>query len=318
MELRHLRYFVAVAEELSFVRAARRLRIAQPALSKQIRDLEHEVGATLFNRLPRGVRLTAAGEAFLPEARETLRGAVRARDRARDAAQDDAVSLRVAQGELFTYHAAVENLLGTFREVHRDVHLRLVSQSDAETERALRERRIDVGLVFVAQWPVEGFEAHRLLDSSATGVLLSARHPLAARSTVRLAELRSLPWLGSAPDRWPGVTKTVEAALRNRGLVHLQSAERSSASPFVNVVAEDTWALASEAVGAPYRTSSTAVAYRRFTDPPIPAWLALVWGAEAPPLVHHLVGVARSIGLTAEDHADGSGPSETIRQAAAG
>src|SRR5207249_3811224 len=78
MELRHLRYFVGVAEEHGFARAARRLNVAQPALSKQIHDLETELGVALFERLPRGVRLTRAGEAFFIEARNTLAGAVRA------------------------------------------------------------------------------------------------------------------------------------------------------------------------------------------------------------------------------------------------
>src|SRR5207244_1591118 len=78
MELRHLRYFVAVAEEGSFLRAGRRLRVAQPALSKQIRDLEREVGVKLFERLPRGARVTPAGEHFLRDTRNTLESAMRA------------------------------------------------------------------------------------------------------------------------------------------------------------------------------------------------------------------------------------------------
>ena len=85
MELRHFRYFVAVAEERSFAQAARRLRVAQPALSKQIHDLEAELGVPLFERLPRGVRLTPAGEAFLADARATLEAAGRATTSARSA-----------------------------------------------------------------------------------------------------------------------------------------------------------------------------------------------------------------------------------------
>src|SRR5207247_10722304 len=92
MELRHLRYFVAVAEELGFARAARRLHVAQPALSKQIRDLETELGVALCERLPRGARLTRAGEAFFIDARNTLDGAVRAIAAARGAPQDRAAT----------------------------------------------------------------------------------------------------------------------------------------------------------------------------------------------------------------------------------
>src|SRR5256884_582103 len=94
MELRHLRYFVGVAEEHGFARAARRLNVAQPALSKQIHDLETELGVALFERLPRGVRLTRAGEAFFIEARNTLDGAVRAIATARGASEDRASTLR--------------------------------------------------------------------------------------------------------------------------------------------------------------------------------------------------------------------------------
>src|SRR5205807_1633838 len=87
MELRHLRYFVAVAEERSFVNAARRVRVAQPALSKQIHDLERELGVALFHRLPRGVRLTRAGGTFLVHARRTLDAAERAVASTRGAAE---------------------------------------------------------------------------------------------------------------------------------------------------------------------------------------------------------------------------------------
>src|SRR5256885_10692355 len=100
MELRHFRYFVAVAEEHSFAQAARRLRVAQPALSKQIRDLETELGVTLFERIPRGVRLTRSGEAFLADARGTLDAAGRAMISARSAGKNGASDLEFAHGEL--------------------------------------------------------------------------------------------------------------------------------------------------------------------------------------------------------------------------
>src|SRR5205807_10589376 len=100
MELRHFRYFVAVAEEHSFAHAARRLRVAQPALSKQIRDLETELGVTLFERLPRGVRLTPAGEAFLADARGTLEAAGCGMSSDRSAGKNRGSDLELAQGRL--------------------------------------------------------------------------------------------------------------------------------------------------------------------------------------------------------------------------
>src|SRR6266480_3277926 len=150
MELRHLRYFVAVAEELGFARAARRLRVAQPALSKQTRDLEAELGVALFERLPRGVRLTRAGEAFLTEARKTLDGAVRAIATARGASESRATTLHFAHGELSLYAATIESLLATFRAAYPEVHVRGSSQTDGESYRALRDRTVDVACVFLA------------------------------------------------------------------------------------------------------------------------------------------------------------------------
>jgi DNA-binding transcriptional LysR family regulator len=219
MELRHLRYFIAVAEERSVSGAATRIRVAQPSLSKQIRDLESELGTALFERGPRGVRLTAAGRAFLVEARRTLDVASRAVTSARGAALGRASPLRFAHGELAAYGTNLENLLARFRDTNPDAQIEISSSHDGEIFHALRERSVDVGSISVAEWPVPGFAAHRLLDASVTGVLLPGSHPLAAQPTVRLAELRTLTWLNSVPRRWPGFLPIIETALRERGLV---------------------------------------------------------------------------------------------------
>src|SRR6266446_6143963 len=255
MELRHLRYFVAVAEERSFSGAATRLRVAQPSLSKQIRDLENELGTVLLERGPRGVRLTAAGRAFLVEARHTLDVAARAVASARGAAQG--------------------------------------------RESALRERRVDVGSIFVAEWPVPGFAAHRLIDACVTGVLLPGSHPLAAQPTIRLSELRALTWLNSAPRRWPGFLPIIETALRERGLVPERRLERPREAPAMNVqiAAGDMWTLVSDAVAAPYRKKANGIVYRPFREPPIACWLALVWLPPASSLIDRLVQAARDRGL---------------------
>jgi len=297
MELRHLRYFVAVAEERSFVQAARRLHVAQPALSKQIHNLETELGVTLFQRLPRGVRLTPAGEAFLANARLTLEAAGRAVSSAREAGKNGDSELRFAHGELSVYTAIIEDLLAAFRDAHPDAQVHVLSKSDADTFQSLREGQVDVASVFVAEWPVPGFEALRIMDCTTTGVMLPAGHPLAAASSVRLADLRDLTWLHSSPQRWPGFFHTIDAALRDRGLVPSRRRERPQETPSSNVqiASGEAWALASEAVAARYRTEPSAIVYRPFVEPPIPCWIALVWRPKAPRVVQDLVDVARCI-----------------------
>ncbi len=300
MELRHLRYFVAVAEERSFSGAATRLRVAQPSLSKQIRDLENELGTVLLERGPRGVRLTAAGRAFLVEARHTLDVAARAVASARGAAQGRESALRFAHGELSAYGNDLENLLARFRNTNPDAQVEVASSHDGETFHALRERRVDVGSIFVAEWPVPGFAAHRLIDACVTGVLLPGSHPLAAQPTIRLSELRALTWLNSAPRRWPGFLPIIETALRERGLVPERRLERPREAPAMNVqiAAGDMWTLVSDVVATPYRKKTNGIVYRPFREPPIACWLALVWLPPASSLIDRLVQAARDTGLS--------------------
>lgn len=109
MELRHLRYFVGAGEEEHFGRAAERLGIAQPALSRQIQDLEKELGFSLFDRLSRGVKLSAAGRLYLSDARRILQDVHEARRRAERVATGKAGTLRVGFGETQSWHGVVPN-----------------------------------------------------------------------------------------------------------------------------------------------------------------------------------------------------------------
>lgn len=295
-----MRYFVAVAEEGSFIGAATRLRVAQPALSKQIRDLEVELGTVLFERGPRGVHLTPAGRAFLVEARSTLERAARAVATARNAAAGRDAQLRFAHGELAAVGIKIESLLAAFRTSNPDVEVEISGYHDSEAFRALRERLVDAATVFVVEWPVQGFAAHRLLDCTITGVLLPTHHALAAAPSVALPDLRALTWLHSAPQRWPGFFPVLEAALCERGLEPGRRRERSPEASTMNVqiATGDAWSLASEAVAAPYRDGSTGILYRPFREPPIPCWLALVWRPPTSPQVNGLVQAARHTGLS--------------------
>ena len=147
MELRHLRYFVAVAEELHFGRAAARLHIAQPPLSRQIRDLEREVGTPLFERVARGVELTAAGRAVLPEARLMLAQAARAQRTAERAARGEIGRLRVGFVEAATYSRVLPEVLGFFRMHLPNIGISLFemdAHAQADALPALGEKALDV------------------------------------------------------------------------------------------------------------------------------------------------------------------------------
>src|SRR6266849_9315020 len=125
MELRHLRYFVAVGEEQHYGRGAQRLRVAQPALSRQIQDLEDELGFKLFERLPRGVKISAAGKSFLEDARRILQQVNEATTRARRAARGQSGTLRVGFTENASWHGVVPDSFRKFRAQQPDAELQL-------------------------------------------------------------------------------------------------------------------------------------------------------------------------------------------------
>src|ERR1700755_1336395 len=148
MELRHLRYFVAVGEEQHYGRASRILRVAQPALSRQIQDLEKEVGFKLFDRLPRGVKLSAAGKLFLEDARRILQAISGATTRAARVARGQSGTLRVGFPENASWHGVVPESLRRFRKRQPDAELQLTPATSLEQIEAIRSGRLDAGFVF--------------------------------------------------------------------------------------------------------------------------------------------------------------------------
>src|SRR6202050_1350877 len=149
MELRHLRYFMAVGEEQHYGRAARRLRVAQPALSRQIQDLEEEIGFDLFERLPRGVKLSAAGKLFLEDVRRLLQEVNEAVVRAGRVALGHSGTLRVGFTENASWQGVVPESFRRFRELHPDAELQLQPFSSLEQLDAIRSGRVDAGFVFM-------------------------------------------------------------------------------------------------------------------------------------------------------------------------
>lgn len=189
-ELRHLRYFLAVAEELHFGRAAKRLNIAQPPLSQQIRQLEAAVGTPLFDRNSRNVKLTPAGTAFVHGARTTLDDAARAAEGARRAGRGESGTLRIG----FSDSAALSvlpQMLRRFRSAHPHVHLELNEGATQVQLDALGTGRIDVALV---RGPVSssGLSAEVIFRERFVAAV-PEDHPLSARQSVSLSAIASHP-----------------------------------------------------------------------------------------------------------------------------
>ena len=148
MELRHLRYFVAVGEEQHYGRAAERLHVAQPALSRQIQDLEEEIGVKLFERLPRGVKISAAGVSFLDDTRRILQQLNEATVRAGRVARGQSGTLRVGFVESASWHGVVPDSFRKFRARQPDAELQLYPSASLEQIDAVRSGRLDAGFVF--------------------------------------------------------------------------------------------------------------------------------------------------------------------------
>jgi len=187
MELRHLRYFVAVAEELNLTRASARLRVAQPALSRQIQDLEDELQTRLFDRHRSGVQLTPAGEAFLPRARGVLEQAAEAAREARAAAGlvTGTLTLGFPSGLHLNY---LEPVLRPFRKQHPKVELDYLHLSSAAQVQALRDGEIDLAFMNAADCLL-GFE-QAVIWRIPYKVVLPAHHPWVKRTGFKLADLR--------------------------------------------------------------------------------------------------------------------------------
>ena len=186
LELRHLRYFVAVAEELNFSRAAERLHMAQPPLSVAIRQLEQEVGAELLERTTREVKLTGAGRTLLAGARGVLTEVERAVAATRRAAAGQLGSLRVA----FSWSARFETLpaLGqALRAKHPDVELLTEEMWNARMPQALRAGAIDIAISLCPE--ISADLSYETVRTEKVVALLAADHPLAGEQTTPLSAL---------------------------------------------------------------------------------------------------------------------------------
>ncbi len=290
MELRHIRYFVALGEELNFTRAAERLHIAQPPLSQQIRHLEDELGVTLLQRNSRPVRLTEAGVLFLARARALL------------ASFEDAVAdtRRVGRGQAgklalgfvgSAMFAGLPDVVGAYRDACPDVELVLDEMLAAEIAEALRRRRIDVGFARPALLPEAGL-AQRVILEEPYVAALPRTHPLAARRSVALAELSDDAFVLYPARPEPSVTGLIVAACAAAGFTPRLAQEVLHLQTAIGLIAAGVGvSLVPEA--AARAQTGRGVAYIPLANPTVMAPLTIAWREEdVSPAVQRLLEIA--------------------------
>jgi DNA-binding transcriptional LysR family regulator len=217
--LRHLRYFIAVAEEGHVTRAAERLGIQQPPLSQQIRAMEAEIGVPLLHRLPRGVELTEAGRVFLAEARVALAQVEHAVEAARRTARGEQGRLAVGFTSSAAFHPLIPAVVRAFRQVAPHVDLQLEESSTGELIVALQKDQLDVAFLRVPMGDTTGIRIETLLNENML-VALPAHHPLVGKrvpKSIALAALADETFILYRRPTGPGLYDTIIAACRAAG-----------------------------------------------------------------------------------------------------
>ncbi|MEQ4721910.1 LysR family transcriptional regulator [Nonomuraea sp. B19D2] len=302
LEVRQLRYFVAVAEELHFGRAAERLGMAQPPLSRAIRELERRLGVQLLERTTRQVTLTAAGEVFLRDARTALDAIIAAGRRARHAGQATP-RLRLAL-KADSDAGLLPQILSAYQHEEAALPVELVLGGRGEQAQALRDGRADVALLF-SPFNDRGLDVEPLLTEPRLAAL-AATDPLAARRCLRLADLagRRLPD-GAPADQDPSAA-VIDSGPESphRGLV---SGTRKTATDLAQVfkLIELGDIVCFLPAWVTRRYPWPEIAYRPVSDLE-PATLAVAWPRDArSTAVAAFVRVAGSVGATAGTAARG-------------
>jgi DNA-binding transcriptional LysR family regulator len=272
MELRHIRYFLAVADERNFTRAAAKLGIGQPPLSQQIRDLENEIGAMLFHRVPHGAELTEAGIAFLPEASAALASAEKAKLAAQRATRGETGRLALGFTASSAFNTAVSGTIRRFRGQWPEVGLSLTEMNSNWMMEKLMREEIDVAFIRPGLEDPKNVRLKRLADEPML-IALPAHHPLARHSKVPLSALAGEPFILFPRTVGLSLYDDIVRGCRDAGFELVVTQEAPQIPSVVNLVAAD--------LGVSIVPASIAhlvldgVAYRPIEGPPLVARLGL-------------------------------------------
>ncbi|HAT29496.1 MAG TPA: LysR family transcriptional regulator, partial [Janthinobacterium sp.] len=237
MELRHLRYFVAVAEELHFTRAAERLHIGQPPLSQQIQALEAELGAQLFERSKRWVRLTEAGRLFLLDARRILALAEQAMLTARRAQRGEAGELRIGFTLSTPFTPLFATVINHYRRQFPLVTLTLHEMSTLHQIDAIGQRGLDLGFVRPPEVEIPAGISLLTLRQDPLLLILPQDHPLAAKTQVAIRDLDGQPFVMYPKDAGTGIYPQIFRLCAAAGFVPRVAQEAGEASTIIGLVA---------------------------------------------------------------------------------
>ena len=238
MELRHIRYFLAVAEERNVTRAAEKLGIGQPPLSQQIHALEAELGVRLFRRTGHGVVLTEAGEALLIDARRVLESAGQAIANAQSAGRGETGQLNIGFTGSAAFNPVVPRMIRQFRQAYPGVTLTLSEGNTAELLEDLKAGRVDVAFVRLGAQSPAGMTFHHIA-AERMQLVLPATHPLAHKRRIKLEALAGEPFVLLPRDASPTLHDVIVGACRHAGFEPVLGQQAPQLSSVVNFVAAE-------------------------------------------------------------------------------
>lgn len=293
MELRHLRYFVAVAQTHNFTRAAEMLGISQPPLSQQILRLEREIGTPLLKRLTRSVELTEAGEAFYHDACQILEQTGHALEKAKGIARGVSGQLSLGVASSVSFHDRVFNLLHDFRERYPDMELLMREQNMAALMHDLQEGLLDAAFV---RLPCESSKAFNLkvIASEKMLVVLPVGHALAKEAHVSLSQLGNDPLIMFPCEVAPSLYELVLSACLRAGFQPHTGQQSPQISSSVGMVAAGFgFAIVPESLCC---ISHPGVIYLPIDDAALNTDIALAWRRlDRSPAVLHLVAMMENL-----------------------